>query len=61
MTLPFTHATLPAEILAVKPQAMQLRCLQTLFNIAGNKTNTIIFPVPGDFMALLMRRKTPGE
>lgn len=50
-----------AEILAVKPQAMQLRYLQTLSGIAGDKTNTIVFPVPGDFMDLLMRRKTPGE
>ena len=50
-----------AEILAIKPQAMQLRYLQTLSGIAGDKTNTIVFPVPGDFMDLLMRRKTPGE
>jgi regulator of protease activity HflC (stomatin/prohibitin superfamily) len=50
-----------AEILAIKPQAMQLRYLQTLSGIAGDRTNTIVFPVPGDFMDLLMRRKTPGE
>jgi len=48
-----------AEILARKPQAMQLRYLQTLSGIAGDKTNTIIFPVPGDFMELLMHSKTP--
>ena len=29
-----------AEILAIKPEAMQLRYLQTLSNIAGDKTNT---------------------
>lgn len=50
-----------AEILAGRPQAMQLRYLQTLANIAGDRTNTIVFPVPGEFMDLLMRRKTPGE
>lgn len=50
-----------AEILAGRPQAMQLRYLQTLANIAGDKTNTIVFPLPGEFMDLLMRRKTPGE
>ena len=41
-----------AEILARKPQAMQLRYLLTLGSIAGDKTNTIIFPVPGDFTEL---------
>ena len=50
-----------AEILARKPQAMQLRYLQTLSSIAGDKTNTIVFPVPGDFMDLLMRRTKSGE
>ena len=50
-----------AEILARKPQAMQLRYLQTLSGIAGDRTNTIIFPVPGDFMELLMRSKTPRD
>lgn len=48
-----------AEILARKPQAMQLRYLQTLSGIAGDRTNTIVFPVPGDFLELLMRSKKP--
>ncbi|WP_372715559.1 slipin family protein [Immundisolibacter sp.] len=47
-----------ADILSRKPQAMQLRYLQTLSNIAGDKTNTIVFPVPGNFMDLLTRDKT---
>jgi regulator of protease activity HflC (stomatin/prohibitin superfamily) len=50
-----------AEILAVKPQAMQLRYLQTLSNIAGDRTNTIVFPMPGELLNLLMREKKPGE
>jgi regulator of protease activity HflC (stomatin/prohibitin superfamily) len=50
-----------AEILAAKPQAMQLRYLQTLSNIAGDKTNTIVFPLPGELMNLMMRDKKPGE
>ena len=50
-----------AEILARQPQAMQLRYLQTLAGIAGDKTNTIVFPVPGDFLELLIRGKTPGN
>ncbi|PKO86075.1 MAG: hypothetical protein CVU18_16835 [Betaproteobacteria bacterium HGW-Betaproteobacteria-12] len=45
-----------AEILARQPQAMQLRYLQTLAGIAGDKTNTIVFPVPGDFLDLLKAR-----
>jgi len=44
-----------AEILAVRPEAMQLRYLQTLSNIAGDRTNTIIFPMPGELMNLMMR------
>jgi len=43
-----------AEILAVRPEAMQLRYLQTLSNIAGDKTNTIVFPMPGNLMNLMM-------
>jgi len=50
-----------AEILAGKPQAMQLRYLQTLSNIAGDKSNTIVFPMPGELMNLMMRDKKPGE
>jgi regulator of protease activity HflC (stomatin/prohibitin superfamily) len=37
-----------AQMLAQQPQAMQLRYLQTLATIAGDKTNTIVFPVPLD-------------
>ncbi|MDO9221349.1 MAG: slipin family protein, partial [Thiobacillus sp.] len=50
-----------AEILAGKPQAMQLRYLQTLANIAGDRTNTIIFPLPGDLMNLMTRSTKSGE
>ena len=50
-----------AEILAGKPQAMQLRYLQTLANIAGDRTNTIVFPMPGELLNLMMGDKKPGE
>ncbi|MDZ7594342.1 MAG: slipin family protein [Thiobacillus sp.] len=50
-----------AEILSARPQAMQLRYLQTLSNIAGDKTNTIVFPMPGELMNLMMRGAKPGE
>ena len=50
-----------AEILAAKPQAMQLRYLQTLSNIAGDRTNTIVFPMPVELMNLLQRGTKPDE
>jgi regulator of protease activity HflC (stomatin/prohibitin superfamily) len=42
-----------AQMLARQPQAMQLRYLQTLGNIAGDKTSTIVFPVPTDLLATI--------
>jgi regulator of protease activity HflC (stomatin/prohibitin superfamily) len=39
-----------AEMLSRQPQAIQLRYLQTLANIAGDKASTIVFPVPLDFL-----------
>ncbi|MHB1402616.1 MAG: slipin family protein [Thiobacillus sp.] len=50
-----------AEVLAGRPQAMQLRYLQTLSNIAGDRTNTIVFPLPGELMNLMMRERKSGE
>ena len=49
-----------ADILAGRPQAMQLRYLQTLSNIAGDRTNTIVFPLPGELMNLMMQGKQPN-
>jgi regulator of protease activity HflC (stomatin/prohibitin superfamily) len=43
-----------ASILAQKPEAMQLRYLQTLTQIAGDKSSTIIFPVPLDVLGPLL-------
>lgn len=42
-----------AQMLSRQPEAMQLRYLQTLSNIAGDKSNTIVFPVPGNLLNLL--------
>jgi regulator of protease activity HflC (stomatin/prohibitin superfamily) len=42
-----------AQILAQAPQAMQLRYLQTLGNIAGDKSTTIVFPLPMDLLSAL--------
>ena len=43
-----------AEILASQKQALQLRYLQTLKEVAGEKTNTIIFPLPLDLITPLI-------
>jgi regulator of protease activity HflC (stomatin/prohibitin superfamily) len=37
-----------ARMLQTAPQAMQLRYLATLFDIAGDRSSTIVFPVPVD-------------
>ena len=42
-----------AQMLAQQPQAMQLRYLQTLGNIAGDKSSTIVFPVPLEILSAL--------
>ncbi len=39
-----------ADILSKNPQSMQLRYLQTLTEIAGDKTSTIAFPIPMDLL-----------
>ena len=39
-----------AKILATQGQAIQLRYLQTLNEIAGEKNSTIVFPVPVDLL-----------
>ena len=39
-----------AQVLAQSPQAMQLRYLQTLNAIAGDKSNTIVFPLPTEWI-----------
>jgi regulator of protease activity HflC (stomatin/prohibitin superfamily) len=43
-----------AQMLSKQPEAMQLRYLQTLSNIAGDKSSTIVFPVPMDLVAPLL-------
>ena len=46
-----------AQLLAQQPQAMQLRYLQTLASIAGDKSSTIVFPVPMELLASLLTPK----
>lgn len=40
-----------AQVLAQQPQALQLRYLQTLSNIAEEKNSTIVFPLPIDLLS----------
>ncbi|HLF66665.1 MAG TPA: slipin family protein, partial [Gammaproteobacteria bacterium] len=40
-----------AQVLAQQPQSIQLRYLQTLIDIAGDKSSTIIFPLPMDLIS----------
>jgi len=45
-----------AQILAPVPQAMQLRYLATLFDIASERSSTIVFPFPIDLITAATRR-----
>jgi len=54
-----------AEMLSQRSEAMQLRYLQTLTQIAGDKTSTIVFPFPTDMLGSLLeaaqrRNRQPG-
>ena len=44
---------LAGEKLAAHPESMQLRYLGTLNNIAGEKSSTIVFPLPVDLLNLV--------
>jgi regulator of protease activity HflC (stomatin/prohibitin superfamily) len=51
-----------AEVLARQQGAMQLRYMQTLSNIAGDKSSTIVFPLPMELLtgiAELLRKDCP--
>ncbi len=45
-----------AQMLSKEPAAMQLRYLQTLTQVANDRTNTVIFPVPSDILDGLIRK-----
>jgi len=48
-----------AIILAKQPQALQLRYLGGLQDIAGEKSSTIVFPLPIEFMRAFREREEP--
>jgi len=43
------------EILAARPEAMQLRYLTAMQNVAGERSSTIVFPLPINLMEKLSR------
>lgn len=47
-----------AEVLSKQPQALQLRYLQTLSNIAEEKNSTIVFPIPIELLSAFTNRKS---
>ena len=45
-----------AQTLVKSPQAIQLRYLQTLVEVAGDKSSTIVFPLPMDLIEPLLKK-----
>jgi len=45
-----------AQMLAQQPEAMQLRYLQTMTQVAGDRASTVIFPLPMDLIQPLLAR-----
>jgi regulator of protease activity HflC (stomatin/prohibitin superfamily) len=53
-----------ARMLSQQPEAMQLRYLQTMTQVAGDRASTVIFPLPMDLIQPLLARaagRSPGE
>jgi hypothetical protein len=48
-------------VISRNPTTLQLRYLQTLTEIANEKTNTIIFPLPIEFMKAFSKMALPAE
>lgn len=49
-----------AQTLSAQPSAMQLRYLQTLTQVAGDKTSTLVFPVPIDLISGFLGQSGQG-
>lgn len=45
-----------ARIPYEQPQAIQLRCHETLAEMAGDKSNTLVFPLPMDLLEPLLKK-----
>jgi regulator of protease activity HflC (stomatin/prohibitin superfamily) len=49
-----------AQMLARQPEAMQLRYLQTVTQVAGDRGSTILFPLPTDLLKVFASRPPGG-
>jgi regulator of protease activity HflC (stomatin/prohibitin superfamily) len=50
-----------AQVLSAIPEAMQLRYLQTLSQIASDKTSTVVFPFPLDWIRSFQKTYPPEK
>ncbi len=50
-----------AAMLSKQPAAMQLRYLQTLTQVAGDKSSTVVFPVPVDLLRSFLSKDGSGS
>ena len=46
-----------AQMLARQPEAMQLRYLQTMTQVAGDRASTVVLPLPLDLLGALLGRR----
>ena len=49
-----------AQMLSRQPEAMQLRYLQTMTQVAGDRASTIVFPLPLDLLTKLIGNRENG-
>ena len=50
-----------AQMLAQQPEAMQLRYLQTMTQVAGDRASTIVLPLPMDLLTAIAGRARPAS
>lgn len=50
-----------AQVLSQQPAALQLRYLQTLTQVAGDKSSTLVFPVPVDLIDRILKQDNKDE
>ena len=50
-----------AQVLSEQPAALQLRYLQTLTQVAGDKSSTLVFPVPVDLIDRILKTGNKEE
>jgi len=50
-----------ARMLSLQPEAMQLRYLQTMTQVAGDRASTLVFPLPMDLLGPLLTRSAKAS